>query len=149
MKRIAAAFCVLTIGLPGYLPLPYIERSVPAIDGRVSDANGDPVRKLVVKRVTNFNADEGRACEQDGDTTQTDAAGHFHFRSSWRVLPVVPLYGDPEWQALVCMPNDKTAVPVWRGGRMGRTPARIALECRAQREVNPGGVQCQVAPDQQ
>jgi hypothetical protein len=149
MKPIAAAICLLAGALTGCVPLPYVERSAPEIHGGVSDdATGHPLGKLEVKRITNFTEEEirqGQACKQDGDITETDASGDFHFRSTWRFLPVIPLYGDPIWQVLICMPNNGTDVPVWRGGHIGRTPSHLTLGCRAQSAPDGRSMQCQLA----
>ncbi len=144
---------ILWIGLSttilGCLPVPFAERVVPEIDGRLTSPNGAAVAGWNVKRIADFTDDDvrqGRACERDGDTASTDAAGRFHFHSSWRLLPVIPLYGDPIWRVLVCVQDGDNGVSAWQGGQIGRTPSRIALSCQVEGEPGSAAVQCQTEP---
>jgi hypothetical protein len=133
----------------GCLPVPCVERSVPAIDGRLLTPNGDAVAGWSAKRVVGFTGDDvkhGRACGRAGETTRIDSAGRFHFDGSWRFLPVIPLYGDPSWRVLVCVQNGDQTTPAWEGGHIGRTPPHIALSCRAQREPGSLTARCETEP---
>ena len=143
MRSVARALSIaMAAGLVGCLPLPSFERIAPEIDGQVTTVvEGVPADRLV-KRVAVGGLAHIAGCAQDGDVTTTDATGRFHFDGAWRFSPVIPLYGDPYWQVVVCMQgSDGALVPAWQAGHIGGPPARVALECRA--EGNAAIVQCE------
>jgi hypothetical protein len=80
-----------------------VERTASELKGVVLNSEGAPLAGISFERVLEAPGDhQGRECMLTGDTVATDLAGRFQFSGARRLLPVVPLYGDPVWHLYVC-----------------------------------------------
>jgi len=132
---IAAVICLLQ----GCLPIPNVERTASELKGVVLNSEGAPLAGISVKRVLEVPGEhQGRECTLPGDTVLTDLLGQFQFRGARRLLPVVPLYGDPVWHLYVCIGSAGQAPPCFGTIQFGHPPSKLSLAC----VVTGGGSAC-------